>query len=138
MYNDIKHDILLIPGQSLTLSDTFISFSNEYLTWKAGIDRARYLIFFFRVRRYLAKQPLRGSELFAVGISSDALCGIALYQYFSHKSLLKSATLPDAKHIIPIEYPKIKVGLQEHLLIFAVKAFFILLTSIFNFRRNYK
>jgi TolB-like protein len=98
MYNDIKHDILLIPGQSLTLSDTFISFSNEYLTWKAGIDRARYFNFLFSgLGDIFAKQPLRGSELFAVGISSDALCGIALYQYFSHKSLLKSATLPDAK-----------------------------------------
>jgi TolB-like protein len=98
MYNGIKRDIYLEPGQSLTFLDTFTTFDNEYLTWKSRTERVSpFNLLFSGLGDVVVGKAPRGSGFLAIGLTSDGLCGIAAYQYFSHKRLQNAAVLPEAK-----------------------------------------
>ena len=98
MYNGIKRDLFLQPGQSLTFSDTFTTFDNEYLSWKARTERiCPYDLLFSGLGDVVIGKEPHGFGFLAIGLTSDAFCGISAYQYFSHKRLQNSAVLPEAE-----------------------------------------
>jgi hypothetical protein len=97
-YVGIERTLFLEPGKVFTFSDTFTEFSKELLSWKASIRKAqRFDVVFPGLGDFVSGMPVHGLGPFVLGMASDGLCYVAGYQYFSHKALLNSATIPEEK-----------------------------------------
>jgi TolB-like protein len=97
-YTPIEREIYLKPGQSYIVTDTFTSFSEDYLVWKTSIQKARTLdLIFSGLGDITVKTVPRGSGLLTLGLVSDGLFGISVYQYFSHKNRYGSSRLPEER-----------------------------------------